>query len=77
MSYFFQLSLHFVLVTLLPILYIGSSGELRDDMASIVNVVSSVCVAADVITGDEAQLRRRPDVYVIGGDDATLQTDDR
>ena len=69
-----------MLVTLLPIMYIGSSGDLRHDLASILNVISSVCIAADVITGDEAQLRRRPEVYVIGGgggDDATFQTDIR
>jgi hypothetical protein len=41
-SIFFQLALHFVLTTILPVMYIGSSADLREDASSILNLFASV-----------------------------------
>ena len=64
---------HFVLATVLPVMYIGSSGDLRDDVTSICNVVSSVCVVTHAHDVD----RPRRDVYVIDNDETTFSNDIR
>lgn len=67
----FQLTLHFVLATVLPVMYIGSSADLRDDLVSLLSFFIScvICVKAQ----PDVEGQQRQQVYAIA-DETTFQT---